>query len=110
MGDIVRYSLTSKILSYLIIIVFLNIFVLLAINFFSINSAREEVRQNYTNSLKLFTEEIRVEMKNASNFLVSFVNQTESRKFCYLDDETYFIKNTMKNSMYNALYAAYGQE
>ena len=101
MGDIVRYSLTSKILSYLIIIVFLNIFVLLAINFFSINSAREEVRQNYTNSLKLFT----VEMKNASNFLVSFVNQTESRKFCYLDDETYFIKNTMKNSMYNALYA-----
>ena len=46
-----------------------------------------------------------MELKNISNFLTSFVNQTETRKFCYLDEDMYFIKNRLQGSMFNALYS-----
>ena len=100
-----KQSLTRKILIYLILIICFNIAVLLATNYFSISTAQKEMKQSYMNSLQLFTGDINMELKNISNFLTSFVNQTETRKFCYLDEDMYFIKNRLQGSMYNALYS-----
>ena len=41
---------------------------------------QKEMKQSYMNSLQLFTGDINMELKNISNFLTSFVNQTETRK------------------------------
>ena len=100
-----KQSLTRKILIYLILIICFNIAVLLATNYFSISTAQKEMKQSYMNSLQLFTGDINMELKNISNFLTSFVNQTETRKFCYLDEDMYFIKNRLQGSMFNALYS-----
>lgn len=100
-----KYSLAHKILYYIILILFLNFTVLIITNIFSIKAAMREVQQSYSNSLDMLTDDIDTELSNVARFLISFSEQTETKQFCYLQDEEYFIKSRLQDDLFNALYS-----